>query len=96
MQRDPRHKSQYILGGYWYVVFRGGRLLLRPCILIAGLAFAKKCVYEAVVMPLLRPDLFNGIRHPARGILLFGPPVCCLLFYIIITTRHALRAQEKR
>jgi len=41
---------------------------------IAGLAFAKKCVKEAVVLPLLRPDFFRGIRAPPKGILLFGPP----------------------
>lgn len=41
---------------------------------IAGLAFAKKCVKEAVVLPLLRPDFFRGIRTPPKGILLFGPP----------------------
>jgi SpoVK/Ycf46/Vps4 family AAA+-type ATPase len=41
---------------------------------IAGLGFAKKCVEEAVVWPLLRPDLFTGLRGPPKGLLLFGPP----------------------
>ncbi|XP_023238400.1 fidgetin-like protein 1 [Centruroides sculpturatus] len=41
---------------------------------IAGLEFAKKTVKEIVIWPMLRPDLFTGLRGPPRGVLLFGPP----------------------
>ncbi|XP_044729633.1 fidgetin-like protein 1 [Chrysoperla carnea] len=41
---------------------------------IAGLEFAKKTIQEIVVWPLLRPDIFTGLRRPPKGILLFGPP----------------------
>lgn len=41
---------------------------------IAGLEFAKQTLKEAVILPNLRPDLFQGLRAPPRGVLLFGPP----------------------
>ena len=44
---------------------------------IAGLEFAKQCVKEVVILPMLRPDIFCGLRGPPKGILLFGPPVTC-------------------
>jgi len=41
---------------------------------IAGLEFAKDMVKEIVVWPMLRPDIFKGLRGPPKGLLLFGPP----------------------
>merc|ERR1719293_403094 len=41
---------------------------------IAGLDYVKTTVKEVVVFPLLRPDIFCGLRSPPKGILLFGPP----------------------
>lgn len=41
---------------------------------IAGLDGIKKIVKEVVVFPMLRPDIFTGLRRPPKGILLFGPP----------------------
>ncbi len=43
---------------------------------IAGLKTAKQTLREAIVLPLMRPDLFSGARRPWKGILLFGPPGC--------------------
>ncbi len=44
---------------------------------IAGLDFAKQVVKEMVVWPNMRKELFTGLRTPPKGLLLFGPPVCC-------------------
>ncbi|CAK9145816.1 unnamed protein product [Ilex paraguariensis] len=41
---------------------------------IAGLEKAKQALLEMVILPTKRRDLFTGIRRPARGLLLFGPP----------------------
>ncbi|KFO33028.1 fidgetin-like protein 1 [Fukomys damarensis] len=41
---------------------------------IAGVEFAKTTIKEIVVWPMMRPDIFTGLRGPPKGVLLFGPP----------------------
>ena len=41
---------------------------------IAGLQTAKKALQEAVLLPLLLPNFFKGLRRPWKGVLLYGPP----------------------
>uniref|UniRef100_A0A5S6QSF0 AAA+ ATPase domain-containing protein n=1 Tax=Trichuris muris TaxID=70415 RepID=A0A5S6QSF0_TRIMR len=41
---------------------------------VAGLAEVKSTVKEIVIWPMLRPDIFKGLRAPSKGILFFGPP----------------------
>ena len=39
---------------------------------IAGLEQAKKALQEAVIYPIKFPNLFEGMRTPWKGILLYG------------------------
>lgn len=41
---------------------------------IAALDDAKEIIKESVLLPLLMPEYFTGIRKPRKGVLLFGPP----------------------
>ena len=41
---------------------------------IKGLSEVKKILQETIIYPQKRPDLFEGIRSPAKGILFYGPP----------------------
>ena len=41
---------------------------------IVGMKDLKQIVYEIIIIPTIRPDLFTGVLKPQRGILLFGPP----------------------
>ncbi|KAL4236817.1 Katanin p60 ATPase-containing subunit A1 [Mactra antiquata] len=41
---------------------------------IADLVEAKKLLQEAVVLPLIIPDFFKGIRRPWKGVCMVGPP----------------------
>jgi vacuolar protein-sorting-associated protein 4 len=43
---------------------------------IAGLEDCKQSLREAIVLPIMKPELFTGARKPWSGIILFGPPGC--------------------
>jgi spastin len=41
---------------------------------IVGLEDVKRALTESVILPIVRPELFTGIRTPPKGLLLYGPP----------------------
>jgi vacuolar protein-sorting-associated protein 4 len=41
---------------------------------VAGLDRVKQTLREAIVLPVLHPEIFKGARKPWTGVLLFGPP----------------------
>jgi katanin p60 ATPase-containing subunit A1 len=41
---------------------------------VVGCEGAKRLLEEAVILPLVVPQLFVGIRRPWKGVLLYGPP----------------------
>lgn len=41
---------------------------------VKGLRDVKQALFETIIMPTSRPDIFTGIRAPPRGLLFFGPP----------------------
>lgn len=41
---------------------------------IADLEEAKRLLEEAVVLPMMIPDFFTGIRRPWKGVMMVGPP----------------------
>jgi spastin len=41
---------------------------------VAGCGAVKDALQELLIRPTQRPDLYTGIRAPARGLMLFGPP----------------------
>ena len=41
---------------------------------IADLDETKQLLQEAVLLPILMPEFFKGIRRPWRGVLMYGPP----------------------
>lgn len=41
---------------------------------IIGLESIKDLIFENIIYPMQVPEIFQGLREPAKGILLFGPP----------------------
>ncbi|RDX72538.1 Spastin [Mucuna pruriens] len=56
------------------IVDRSPSVRWEDCGNAAGLEKAKQALMEMVILPTKRRDLFTGLRRPARGLLLFGPP----------------------
>ncbi|XP_034131186.1 katanin p60 ATPase-containing subunit A1 isoform X2 [Drosophila guanche] len=73
----PKHFSPLGYEGRLVDTLEKDILQRHPCIKwthVAGLNEAKTILQEAVVLPVIMPEFFKGIRRPWRGVLMVGPP----------------------
>ena len=59
-----------------------------PEVEIAGLEDVRQSLEESAVLPLLRPDLFTGLRRP-QNVLLYGPPGTGKTLLVKSVARHS-------
>ncbi|KAH8414137.1 hypothetical protein KR222_008807 [Zaprionus bogoriensis] len=78
---SPRTKAKHFspigFEGHLVDTLEKDILQRHPCIKwtdVAGLNEAKTILQEAVVLPIIMPEFFKGIRRPWRGVLMVGPP----------------------
>lgn len=57
-------EEKYIINILNEIIYNGKKVTWDD---IAGLAYAKKCIMEAIIWPMQRPDLFTGLRTVPRG-----------------------------
>ena len=41
---------------------------------LKGQKEVKEAITNAIILPLMNPEIFTGIREPPRAILFYGPP----------------------
>ena len=51
---------------------------------VAGLAEAKRLLEEAVVLPVLMPAFFKGIRRPWKGVLMVSAIILCYVLCVMV------------
>ena len=79
-------EEKYIVNILHEIIYEGKKVTWDD---IAGLAYAKKCVMEAIIWPMQRPDLFTGLRTVPRGISFFIL-IQSLSFTLIHSQSHSL------
>ena len=73
----PRHYgrvAKHSLGGHCQAGRRQAPAAGHVCLFLLVISSDAPSSAEAVVLPMLIPDYFRGIRRPWAGVLLYGPP----------------------